>query len=334
MTTCDTQVKSGLRIAIALSALHLAPSARAQAQDQAAARSLFNEGRALITAGKYKEACPKLEAASTLFQSAGILLNLADCLEKIGRTASAWTEFGDAATLAERANRDGEAAEAKQRQAALEPKLCRLTIIVSSQTPGLTVKRDGSVLSSAAWAAAIPVDPGDHEIRAEAPGREPWSTTISVTAPGQTVPVNVPDLSPVGAAGPPVAATPANNPTPPTATDAPPTADSSPSTGSSTTLDWALIGGGAAVLVGGAVLMGVESGRASDSRKANDPAEYQSTKTPWAIGVTGIAVGGVAAAAGAVLLMMHKTPSAPATSVRPLPWVASSGAGLDVGGSF
>ena len=88
MTRCELRgisLAAALACAAAVSA-H-APVARAQAEDQAAARALFDEGRALMKAGQYADACPKLEAARRLFTSAGILLNLADCHEKIGRTA-------------------------------------------------------------------------------------------------------------------------------------------------------------------------------------------------------------------------------------------------------
>ena len=135
---------------VVLGVLLASPQARAQAEDQAAARSLFDEGRKLMKAGKYDDACPKLEAASKLYASAGILLNLGDCFEKIGRTASAWTEFGQSAAVADRADRRDQAAEAKRRQAALEPKLARLTIHVPREVPGLVVSRDSTDLGPAA----------------------------------------------------------------------------------------------------------------------------------------------------------------------------------------
>ena len=89
-----------------------------------------------MKAGHYPEACPKLEAARKLYTSAGIFLNLADCHEKIGRVASAWTEFGEAAAVAKRTNRDDDAEEATRRQAALEPSLPRLTLRGGARGPG------------------------------------------------------------------------------------------------------------------------------------------------------------------------------------------------------
>ena len=73
--------------------------ARAQArpEDRAAAESLFSDARRLMQAGDYEQACPKLEASRRLEPGLGTTLNLGDCYEKLGRTASAWGEFRGAA---------------------------------------------------------------------------------------------------------------------------------------------------------------------------------------------------------------------------------------------
>jgi hypothetical protein len=155
---------------------------------------LFNEARGLIGQGKFDQACPKLEAASKLYAGSGVLLNLGDCYEHLGRTASAWNEFGEAVSAAERAGRADDQAEAKRRQAALDPKLSKMVIHVAKVSPGLVVKRDGTALDPTVWGIAIPVDPGSHAVMAGAAGRSPWSTTVNVTDPGKTVTVDVPDL--------------------------------------------------------------------------------------------------------------------------------------------
>jgi hypothetical protein len=177
-----------------------APVARAQAEDEAAARVLFGEGRTLMKHGDYAQACPKLEAAKRLHPSAGVLLNLGDCYEHLGKTASAWTVFSEAVASAQRGRRAADEAEAKNRQNALEPKLVRIVVRVASPPPGLSVSRDDMALVAGAWNVAIPVDPGSHEIRAEAPGREPWHTSVDATAPGATVDVEVPALRAVAVA--------------------------------------------------------------------------------------------------------------------------------------
>jgi hypothetical protein len=168
--------------------------ASAQAEDQAAARALFSEGRRLAEAGQVAEACPKFEAARKLYTSAGILLNLGDCYEKTGRTASAWTTFGEAISVASRSNRGEDAAEAKKRQTKLEPQLTRVVLHITRETPGLVIRRDGSEVPRAAWDAAIPVDPGAHTFRAEAAGYAPWTRSVAAGDPGKSLTVEVPAL--------------------------------------------------------------------------------------------------------------------------------------------
>ena len=78
-------------------------SASAQSADgksQVAAEALFKEGRTLSASGHISEACPKFEASLHLDPALGTLLNLAECYEKLGKTASAWAEYRDAIPLA------------------------------------------------------------------------------------------------------------------------------------------------------------------------------------------------------------------------------------------
>ena len=169
------------------------PEARAQAEDQAAARTFFEEGRSLVKNGDYTAACPKFEAAARLYAGPGVLLNLGDCYEHAGRTASAWAEFAEAEAAAGRAGRAESEAEAHARKLAIEPRLSRLVVSSGAQTPGLSIRRDGQELESTAWGVAVPVDPGSHVVTAEAPGRVAWSASVTAEE-GKTIAVEVPEL--------------------------------------------------------------------------------------------------------------------------------------------
>ena len=165
----------------ALCALIASVSTRAQAQaeDQAAARQLFEDGRRLLKNGQYQRGVPKLQAASRLYASPGILLNLGDCYEKIGRTASAWTEFGEAAAAAGACIATIRSAKPERRQAAARAEAHAACYPrLQARWPGLAITRDDSEVASAALGEAIPVDPGTHQVRAEAPGYESWSTSV------------------------------------------------------------------------------------------------------------------------------------------------------------
>ncbi len=319
MTTCSAR-----RLTFATSAafaLVLAASpALAQSEDQAAARALFEEGKQLMRDGQVEAACPKLEAANKLYKSAGILLNLADCHARIGKSASAWTEFGEAASVANRTNRPDDAEEALRRKAELEPLLLYLVINVVSPVEGLSVLRDGTPIAQAAWGAKLPVDPGVHELRAEAPGHEPWSQSIDVAKQSEALTVEVPALTPLPATE--------------TATTlggtagAPPTSEAK----GSNVAPWVLIGAGAAVGLAGGVLMILQSQKAADSREKHDPEMYDETKTPWTIGLVGAVLGGAAAATGVVLLGTSAASSE--SAARPGVWLGISTQGVKVGGAF
>jgi tetratricopeptide (TPR) repeat protein len=294
MTTCRAAFSSRYLWCFFVAALTaaVAQPAHAQAEDQAAARALFAEGRQLMKKGEYAAACRKLEAARALYTSAGTLLNLADCYEHLGRIASAWTEFGEAATVADRSNRPQDGTEARRRQGALEPSLGHLTVQVADAVPGLVLKRDGVTLTEAAWGSALPVDAGKHTVTAEAPGYEPWSTSVTAADRTGSTTVQIPLLRAVAVA------LPLKQPVTPPAQSS---ADAAPRSVSHA-LAWTLTGVGAGLAAGGGMLMIIESLRAQDARDAHDNQKYDATRTPWTIGLVGAIAGAAAVVTGLVLL--------------------------------
>jgi tetratricopeptide (TPR) repeat protein len=166
----------------------------ARADDEAAAEALFLEGRKLADGGNWPEACEKFAASQRASPGAGTLLNLGDCYEHLGKTASAWVSFRNSLELAERAGRPDRAAQAKERIAIVEPKLARLKVTAKKRVAGLTLKRDGQAIGAGALDVAIPVDPGDHVVEAAAPGVETWKTSVTLVA-GETTEVEVPVLA-------------------------------------------------------------------------------------------------------------------------------------------
>jgi tetratricopeptide (TPR) repeat protein len=168
--------------------------------DKAAAEALFVEGRKLMEAGRYLDACPKFEASQRLDPGVGTMLNLAECYEKSGRTASAWAEFREVISAARAADSREREALARERAAALENKLARLTIALSADatsTPGIEIRRDGAVLDSAEIGTSIPVDPGKHVIEANAPGRQKWYKTVELNDQNREAQVLIPELKSV-----------------------------------------------------------------------------------------------------------------------------------------
>jgi hypothetical protein len=164
-----------------------ASGARAQGSNEAAATALFDEGRKLMAEHRWAEACPKLAESERLAPSGGTLLNLADCYEHTGQTASAWAAWKDVASRANAAGKADVEKRALAKAAALEPTLAKLTIAVDagSDVAGLDVKRDGVAVGHAEFGTAIPVDPGAHVVEAVAPKKKTFSAKVDV-APRQT----------------------------------------------------------------------------------------------------------------------------------------------------
>lgn len=159
----------------------LASTSVVHAQSAPAAEALFLEGRALIKQGDLKAGCDKLEASEKLETSIGTLLNLGDCREKLGQTASAWAAFRKAEAAAKRAGNDKKRhAEARRRAQKLEGELSNVVIQVGKATPNITIKSDGETLDAAVLNTPLPVDPGTHTIIAEAPGHKPFRTEVTV----------------------------------------------------------------------------------------------------------------------------------------------------------
>lgn len=161
-----------------------------------------------MTAGKYAEACPKFEASQQLDPGLGTMLNLAECYEKTGRTASAWAEYREAIPLARAAGSKARQDLAVERAQALEERLSTLTIRAMSGDAAdaqLEVRRDGVAVQPAELGSPIPVDPGEHLIEARAPGKAPWSSKVQVGPNAAKVSVEIPALQAEGAAPAPVA---------------------------------------------------------------------------------------------------------------------------------
>src|SRR5689334_2088270 len=61
------------------------------------AEDLFQQGVALANQGKWAEAATKFEESNRVERAPGTTVNLADCYEHVGKLASAWTLFVEAA---------------------------------------------------------------------------------------------------------------------------------------------------------------------------------------------------------------------------------------------
>jgi hypothetical protein len=302
----------------------------------ALSESLFDEGRRLMTAGQYAEACPKLEESYRLDPATGTLLNLATCHEKSGKTATAWAEYREAIAAARRDGRPDRVKFATEHAAALESKLSRLTISVSgdAETPGLEVRLDGKGLGKGSWGVAVPVDPGKHRVSALAPGKKEWGSEVDLGAAADQRQVTVPLLSNDPAAGAGPAANdrqPASSPSgvgPGSTTEPAGGNDADRATSSGTwrrPLGYA-VGGLGLVGIGVGVGFAVDRSSKMSDRNAICPSGVHCTadqvsrirglekqaRTSGQVATVGFVSGGIALAAGVLLVLT--APSKPVTS--------------------
>lgn len=329
-------------IAALLSLSAGAGRAQAPTDQAAAAEALFREGRDLAAKGNYADACPKFAASQKLDPGYGTLWNLADCLERTGRTASAWAAFREAADLAKKAGQADREKKATRRAGEIEPKLTRMTISIKDPPPGLEVKRDGVLVDAAAFGTALPVDPGKHTVEASAPGKKPFSTEVETAGPGKTAAVEVPPLAdaPAEAAGP--AAAPGAAPRPGGAPDSPEEEDG----GAGTRRTLAFVAGGVGLA---GVVVGSIFGASASSKWSEAQDEHCRTatlcdargvelagdaKTFATVSTVGFIVGGVGIGAGVALFVSSLGGDPAGAGLRITPAVGSQGGGVEVGGRF
>lgn len=321
----------------------IAPAAAAPRPE---AEVLFQEGTALLDAGKPAEACPKLEESQRLDPAPGTQFYLAECYAALGRTASAWLLFSDVADRSRASHKLTEERKARARAEALAPRLSRLTIVVPEPTAslrGLEISRDGVTVGKAAWGTPIPVDPGPHVIRATADGRAPWEATREVEGPRAMITITVAPLEAQAEA-----------PSKPSA-EAPRPGGEGPRAGSAgQRLAAGVIGGvGLASLAAGSALgalslsrngawqdetakAGCINGRNCAAASIPEIRSIEAERDRFALLSTVGVIAGSALSVGAVILWATAPPSprAKEAKVRLLPAVDRGGLGVRLDGSF
>jgi hypothetical protein len=225
-----------------LAAAQPAPANRPSVSTNApAAEALYQEGRKLLDAGRYAEACAKLEESQRLDPGMGTQYHLADCYEKQGRITTAWQLFREIEGAARAAGRSDRLDVAKKRADALEPRVPKLVLEVpwGEALPGTEVIRiDAGMqvpVGHAQWGMPVPVDPGRYGIRVTAPGKKPLETSVEVPE-GKITTFRVPDLED-------------DKPAPPS--DVPPANTRAPTL---RTAGWITAGVGAGTLVAGVIV--------------------------------------------------------------------------------
>jgi hypothetical protein len=298
------------------------------------AEALFQQGRALLDAGRVSEACPKLAESHRLEPATGALIALAVCHETEGKLASAWAEFMEARGRARREGQSEREQLALERAAALQNRVSLLTIQVPEETvqlQGIEILLDGVALRRSAWNTAVTIDGGEHRLEVSAPGHRPFQTIFEVRRENDRARVSVPPLEAQPQSERPKGA---------------PLATETSRSGRLSTLSWVGIGtagAGVAALGVGGYFLATALGQRSDSEGQCDgdqcsPAGVDSREdavhngnlaTLFAIG------GGVLVATGATLFFIGRSSSSEETpALQAGAGVTSNGVSLAVRGAF
>jgi hypothetical protein len=307
-------------LAFGLALATFSARANAQATDAAAAEQLFVAARAAMEKGDFKTACERFAESQRLDPAAGTLINLADCLDRQGKIASAWQRWKEALDMLR--PDDERRAAVSQRAQSIEARVPKLELRLSTNAPaGTTAERDGVALGSASFGISLPIDPGPHRIVAKAPGRAPREYTLTVKE-GESSTLDV-EPGEVLAGETPTTVLPA----PASPAPAPPVRDE----GTPAKRTWGFVGlgvGAAGLLVGGVagVLAISKKNEMEDAchrvgdellctRAGVDAAE--SGNTFATVANVGVAVGLVGVAAGAYLLLSSGSETRTSAFVRP-----------------
>jgi hypothetical protein len=297
--------------------------ARAQpsASDMAQARELLNEGLDLRDKGDAASALEKLKGAHALANTPITGTELGRTYLALGKLVEARETFLSVARIPPRPDETSRSKTARADSEKLADQLRQRIPTLRVKVTGVpvdtvSVSIDGASVPSAALDAPRLLNPGTHAVfaRSTTGGTAETQVTlkegeardvelkIAFSPPSEAAhpaaggsPAGVPAAG-VPAAGVPAVAGPAA--APPAALVESPPGVTQPR---SHALDWALMGGGAAIAIAGGVLMGVEVGRANDAVNRQERSAYDSAKTGWTVGLAGTIAGGVVVASGAIL---------------------------------
>jgi hypothetical protein len=205
---------------------------------------------------------------------------------------------------------------------------------MAPEAKDLAVFLDGKPLPPGALGSALPVDPGEHEVRAEAGGTTTWQTKVRIEAKPDTTTIRVPAPAPAATA----------KPLPPLPPPPPP-----PYWTGQRIAGVALGGVGIAGIVVGAVF-GVQAAGTLEQSNPHckdlnpDPCDAegvrlrdQSNREAWVSNIS-IGVGAVAIAGGLVLFLTaprgKSEPPRRSGRLEVLPMAGSAGGGLLAQGRF
>jgi hypothetical protein len=316
------------------------PDVRAQSGGSAEAEELFKQGRAALDAKDYVTACARLRSSLELERAVGTLISLAQCEEASTQLAGARQHWQEAADLADATNdRLHRGPFARQRFAAIDPRVPRLVIRLAASAPKTTTfRRDAVATPFRVFDTALPLDPGAHTITAVSPGHDDRVYRFDLAEaehheleiePGPETAIEAPPPAPVA-------------PLAPVASSALVAPESPPSDGSGRRTASYVLGGVGVVGLGLGAFFGVTTFSKWSSAKSdcgggcaagsNARSEASAASTAGTVSTVAFTAGGVALAAAAFLFFT--APTARTGLLVVTPTVGTTGGGIDLRGAF
>jgi hypothetical protein len=334
-------------LALVVATALVAAPARAQSADE-----LFAAGVEAMKREDWATACPAIARSYALEPLPGALFTLAECRARAGNIASAARDFGryleQVASLpeAERAKQQERVPEAERRRKQLDERVPRLTIAVPPDLPaGAIVTLDGTPLGADQLGVELPVDPAEHRVLLRVGALESDTLVTLAERERRRIQLSLPHEQPVAPApaGAPVPPAPGPSAPGPSAPAQPPRATPSAEpreepVGPSGLLvaGWVTVGVGAVGFglagTAGLLLLGkkdtIEANCTGTACNDAGFAEADDVPTLDALGTAGFVVGGVATAAGLVMVLLADEPVTATSSWRWLPSHHGADAGL------
>lgn len=322
---------------VALGVLSTTPATFAQsnqptAQELETARTLYKEGKELRAAGDLPGAIEKLRAAHALGQTPVTGIELAKTYVLVGKLVEAREVALGIARLGVASDETEKSADARAEGAKLaeelRPRIPALVVKIRGLAQGdaAHLSIDGALVPDAAIAEPQKVDPGKHDVVLRvgdgATARE--ARASADTPEGQAVEVTI-DVPPA-----PMIA----QPSPPGSGEETPQATYHPS------MLLAKVGFVVAIV---GTIFGLTAGIVAVSKAGNLPSECPGSKCPdnsqgasdladartWAtVTNASLALAGAGLVAGVFDVLIERSPSAPSTGVRVVPWVGAGAAGV------
>jgi hypothetical protein len=305
--------------------------ARAQSEDPnvlATAQAMYLQAVKAMDRRDYAAACPQLEEVVRLVpEGFGAKLTLGECYQAEERFASAWTMYNLIESGAVKPDQVRHRDAARKHLAEIEARLSYLTVVVSGAVrslAGLEIRRDGTSMGPAQWGISLPVDRGKHVVVATATGKRRSEVPVNVDRDGARLSVEIKDLEDA----PPSAEPSASPPMPRPGSALPPVP--APRQGSivpaAVSFGVGVVGIGVGAVTGAMALAKVNDikSRCVDSHcLVSDRGAGDTAHTLGVVSTIGFVVGGAAAAAGTILLILRPGREGPRDGVA-----VSAGLGL------